>query len=278
MYRTGNPLFHPIQPPLRSAGPFFFDRPGSPVRRFFIFSFSRDFSGCESSILSIGIERISINKDSSIYLNLATRKISTPNFGAGFIRSRFRCFIKSSGHRIPNGVCLAQSLVALGCWTAFGAAVARAMRRRWMGPVAFMSILTLSSLRLIAMWDWHIYSESLSLSLMVFFIALWFYRSYPWGKGIVAGILVTAFFFGSTRETNAWLLTIVGLFIGGLWLIRRISWRYLVFPLFFFLFFMMNHVTMRISERWKTPFLDKWLHGFFPIRKSGSGLFGMGCR
>jgi hypothetical protein len=119
---------------------------------------------------------------------------------------------------------------------------------------AFGLILLLSLYRYIIGWDSVLLTESLSLSLMTLFIAGWFWllNGWRWHKAVF--LLLAGFLWAFCRDTNAWVVFMVALFLLLLLGFRLIDRKYLIFPLAFIIMFFLSNGSADIGDRWVFPF------------------------
>ena len=141
-------------------------------------------------------------------------------------------------------------------------------------PIAFGLILALSLDRHIAGWDVVMLTESLSISLLVLFLAAWFWllRGWSWGKVFMLSLVALPWAF--TRDTNGWILLMVaGLILLGV-LFFKARKRYLVVAFVFALIFALSNLSANRGHRWVFPFQNV-LAQRDPARSTGGGVF---CR
>jgi hypothetical protein len=121
-------------------------------------------------------------------------------------------------------------------------------------PGAFVLVLALSLESHIAGWDVVMLTESLSVSLMVLFLAawLWLLRDWSWGKMTLLSLVAIAWAF--TRDTNGWiLLMIAGLILLAV-LFFKAQKRYLSVALVFITIFAFSNLSAEVGQRWVFPF------------------------
>ncbi len=135
-------------------------------------------------------------------------------------------------------------------------------------PIAFALILALSLDRHIAGWDVVMLTESLSISLLVLFLAtwLWLLRGWSWGKVIILSLVAFAWAF--TRDTNGWiLLMIAGLILLGV-LFFKARRRYLVVAFVFVLIFALSNLSANRGHRWVFPFQNVLAQRILPDQQA----------
>jgi len=163
-------------------------------------------------------------------------------------------FYKLAGNT-PNAIAMFQLIFSLLSWGVLALLVSRAIAVDWLKLFAFLLIQIFSLSSSVILWDGFILSDSISISLMVLFIAcwLWLLESSHWYKAVLT--IMVAFLWAFSRDTNAWvLLMLAGLLtiIGGL----SRSRTYLLMAAAFTLVFVANEVSQKYSRRWVTPFIN----------------------
>jgi hypothetical protein len=103
-------------------------------------------------------------------------------------------------------------------------------------------------------WDSVLLTESVSLSLMALFLAgwLWLIKGWRWYKAILLSIV--AFLWAFTRDTNAWVVLMVALFLLLLSGLGQIDKKYLVLSVAFLVMFFLSNVSADLGDRWVFPF------------------------
>ena len=156
-------------------------------------------------------------------------------------------FYKLAGNT-PHSIALFQVFLAIACWGLLAVFfVARAVQVDVLRPIAFLIVLLFSLSDEIIMWDGFLLSDSIALSLMVLFIAswIWLLESWHWGKALL--MLVVAFLWTFSRDTNAWVILMLAAFlfvVGGLWRSRR----YASIGAIFVILFIANEVSRNLRE------------------------------
>jgi len=100
------------------------------------------------------------------------------------------------------------------------------------------------------MWDWTILSESLSLSLLVLFIAnwLWLVREWKWYKAALIAII--GFFWMFARDSNPYTILMIAVLLALVGFTWRAQRRYLILAAIFVMFFIAYSVSLNEGERW----------------------------
>jgi len=166
----------------------------------------------------------------------------------------------------PVRIDAVQTILSALAWLSLAWVFSRSLLVRWLRVAAFGLLLGFSLSPSVQMWNHIIQSEALSISLMVFIIAVWFslLRNWRWDK-LCALIFLFGWWIG-TRETNVYLslmiagiLVLVGLFFKR----QRFYWAVSAALIGFCV------VNMQISElptipRWLYPLTNTVLHRILP--------------
>jgi len=138
-------------------------------------------------------------------------------------------------------------------WGMLALAVAYSLKG-FLRPIAFGLILALSLERHIAGWDVVMLTESISISLMALFLAVWLWllKSWSWGKVLLLSLV--AFPWTFARDTNGWILLMLsGLILLGV-LFFGARKRYLSVAIMFALLFALSNLSAEVGQRWVFPF------------------------
>lgn len=100
-----------------------------------------------------------------------------------------------------------QAVVAALCWSALALAATQAVARPWC-YIAFAVVLVVECSDYVSQWAGAILSDSLSLSLFALMLAM----GLRWlaGRGSLVWVLVASWLWAFTRNTNGYLLVVVG--------------------------------------------------------------------
>jgi len=128
----------------------------------------------------------------------------------GFTIPLFFKIVQSSESRIV--VQLAFSTVA---WIVFAAVVARCIQTSWFRPVVFAVILALSLTTEVILWDTLLLSESMTFALLALLLAAWITLVRSPRPRWAAAVLVLSLLWVFARDTNAYVLLVVGVLVGG---------------------------------------------------------------
>ncbi len=109
----------------------------------------------------------------------------------------------------PEAIFKLQLFFSIASWIALAFAAAHALKTGWLKPLIFIVTLAFSVSRDVFMWDPFMGSESISLSFMALFLAAAVWLFAGWATYKAALLVILAFFFAFTRDTNAYLLLMI---------------------------------------------------------------------
>ncbi len=190
--------------------------------------------------------------DTTAYLRISGQPLLDIHFWGSTRPLVFPLLLKIADQNLRLTAAL-QLTISILAWGVLALMVARALRGRLFRLFAFALLLAFSLDRHIAGWDFVMMTESLSVSFLALFIAtgLWLLEGWQTGKAVAccaAGLLL-AF----TRDTNAWLLLMLG---GLLALAVALRWtrpRALILASFFAFTFILNNANADLGGRWVFP-------------------------
>jgi hypothetical protein len=157
------------------------------------------------------------------------------------------------GHQLRT-IVIVQSAVGALCWALLAFAARRFAGYRLAGWLAFVGVLVVSLTDMMTHWDVCILSDSLSLSLLALLLAAGLGLADRRSPGQIAAFLVLAVLWGLTRDTNAYLLGLLGL--AGMLLVlvaRRPRW--ILLPTMFVVVAVGVAGSANHGRRWVEPFL-----------------------
>jgi hypothetical protein len=127
------------------------------------------------------------------------------------------------------------------------------------GGLVFTLILLFSANIMIVPWDAAVMTESLNFSLFALILGIWFLQIKNKSWILISVLTLLTFLWTFLRETNAWLIFIlgVGTFVLGVW---QRSKRNVTIGVILGLAFLLNYVSAGVSnsmeQRWVFPFLN----------------------
>ena len=149
--------------------------------------------------------------DTASYEQVARLSIFSTGFWAGqrgFTVPLFYKLVTGSEARI-----VAQLVISTIAWLLLAAVVARSVRTRWLGPVAFAVILGFGATTEVVLWDTLLLSESLTFALTALLVAAWIMLVQHPRTGWAAAVLVLSLLWAFARDTNAEVLLVVGVLV-----------------------------------------------------------------
>lgn len=152
-----------------------------------------------------------------------------------------------------NAALLAQTMLHAISWIALALTSKSMIRSYHFRPVIVGIILAIGLSPAVVNWNHALLSESLSISLMVLLLAIWFWiqKGWNWHKAfILVGITVLWTF---TRDSNALLVLALAVILVSIGLIIKHQRLYLFFSLFFVLLYFLSSYLSEIPNRWAVP-------------------------
>jgi hypothetical protein len=203
--------------------------------------------------LSQAVQRVKTTADTRSYVRISQESVFESRFFASSRPFIFPLILKLFG-KDPERVVWAQGMFSILSWSLLAAAVAYSLQLFILKLVGFSLILLLSLYRYILGWDSVLLTESLSLSLLALFVAswLWLVQGWRWEKAV--SVFVVGFLWTFCRDTNAWVVFLVGLFLLLLVAARLIDKRYLFLSAGFLILFFLSNRSADFGERWIFPF------------------------
>jgi len=197
-------------------------------------------------------EKAKETADTPAYVRVSKEAFLSKEFWANSRPPMFPLLLKiNAGNKVK--VAAFQTAFSIFAWGMLALSLAYSLKLI-LRPFAFGLILALSLERHIAGWDVVMLTESLSVSLMVFFLAAWLWLLRGWSLVKVVLVSLIAFAWAFTRDTNGWIL----LMIASLILLGVLFWgarkRYLSIALTFAVIFTFSNLSAETGQRWVFPF------------------------
>lgn len=151
---------------------------------------------------------------------------------------------------------VAQLVFSMIAWLVLAAVVARCIEATWLRPVAFAIILAVSLTTEVVLWDALLLSESVTFALMALLVAAWILLLRSPGPLWAVVVLVLSVLWAFARDTNAYVLLVVGVLVA-LTLLqpgrRRLK---LVLALGCCAIFLLDYGSAQAGKRWLQPMVD----------------------
>jgi hypothetical protein len=157
------------------------------------------------------------------------------------------------GHQLRT-IVIVQSAVGALCWAVLAFAARRFAGYRLAGWLAFVGVLVVSLTDMVTHWDVCILSDSVSLSLLALLLAAGLTLAETRSPRRIAAFLTLAVLWGLTRDTNAYLLGLLGL-AGMLLVLLARRPRWVLLPAMFVLVAVGVAGSANQGRRWVEPFL-----------------------
>jgi hypothetical protein len=203
--------------------------------------------------LSQAVQKVKSTADTTSYVRISKEPVFGARFLAGSRPFVFPLAVKMLGGN-EEKVAWTQGIFSILSWSFLAVAVAYSLHAPLLRVAALGWILLLSLYRYIIGWDSVLLTESLSLSLMALFLAGWLWLLHGWRWRKVALLLLVALLWTFSRDTNAWVVLMISIFLLLLAGVRIIDKKYLVLSLALLGMFYASNLTSDLGERWVFPF------------------------
>jgi len=215
------------------------------------------------------IQNVQASTDTGVFIKMASKPIWSTAFLCGS-----RPFTVPLLYKLFNSnfilIAIFQTIFSLLSWSFLAFQISKTIHSIWLKIFAFTLVLLFSLSENIIGWDSVMLSESISLSLMALFLAgwLWLLSGWKWQKVIF--LVVIAFLWTFSRESNAWIILMVAGITTLIAVWKRSYRRYLIIAGIFFIFFGANEVSSNIGRRWEFPFLNVIAQRILPDKENTS--------
>jgi len=159
--------------------------------------------------------------------------------------------VTSPEHRI-----VAQLVVSIVCWLVLAAVVARTVRNPVVRPIAFATVLGFSLTKEVILWDPLLLSESIAFALTAVVLAAWLALVRCPSRARAAVVLVLMLFWAFARDTNAYLVLVVGALVAVSLLDPRRRQLKLALVAGCAAIFAVGFASAEAGERWLGPIHD----------------------
>jgi hypothetical protein len=190
--------------------------------------------------------------DTVAYLRISGKPLLSPDFWGSTRPLVFPLLLKLAHQDLQLAAAL-QLGVSILAWGLLAWIVTRQLRVAGLKPFAFALVLGLSLDRHIAGWDAVMMSESLSVSLLVCFVAIGIGLLEEWKSSKLLLLLLIGLLLAFTRDTNAWLLLLVAMILIFAAVARWSPRRVLLAAAFFVAIFLLNVANANMGGRWVFP-------------------------
>lgn len=193
--------------------------------------------------------------DTAVFIEMSKRGPLSAGLWAGERPPTYPIYLKVADRSLLIASAF-QAVLSTLCWGALALVVASFLRSPTLQVGAFAWLLLVSLTVRLAGWDFSIMSESLSLSLMVLFIALGLWLVREWNLWKAAALVVTAFFFAFVRDTNAYLLLTLAVLLGTAALLGWARGRTLTLAGLFAVILLLSNASADGGGRWVFPLIN----------------------
>ena len=203
--------------------------------------------------ISEAVQRVKATADTTSYVRISNERLFSSKFLSAARPFVFPLLLKLLGGD-PEKTVWAQGFFSVLSWSTLALAVASSLHFYLLKFAGFVLILLLSLYRYIIGWDSVLLTESLSLSFMALFIAgwLWLLQGWRWQKAFF--VLIIGFFWTFCRDTNAWVVLMIAVFLLVLVVLRQINRNYLFLSTSFMILFLLSNLSADSGGRWIFPF------------------------
>lgn len=191
--------------------------------------------------------------DSKVYLSIAESPVTFKNYATNKVP-----FVTPLAYRLvgaaPQNIAVFHTALSIIAWILLGLGVISLIKGKLLQWLSYSLALLFSLSAEILLFDWNILSESISLSLMVIFIACWmFFIANPRKKVAYSiPIVLIGFLWIFTRDTNSLLVLALSVVLITAASIRK-NWHVTAIALLLFSFNMLSTQLGSLSERWIPP-------------------------
>lgn len=193
--------------------------------------------------------------DTTAYLRISRQPLSNQNFWASSRPFAFPLLLKIARQNLQVTAAL-QLTLSIISWGLLALLLSSFIQTPWLNSFSFLWILFLSLSPRIAGWDFIMLSESVSLSMFALFLSCGLLLLKAWNWARLLSLCVVAFLFSFSRDTNAYLLLMVGLLLLTALLLRWVDKRVLILIFVFLGVFALNNATADLGKRWVFPLIN----------------------
>lgn len=193
--------------------------------------------------------------DTRVYVSVSQTQIVGENFLHVTRPFAFPLLLQIT-HQNFEAVALIQLGLTILAWGLLAWIVSASFRQAGLRLFSFIILLALSLVRHLAGWDFVMMTESLSLSFFILFIVcgIWLLQEWKIYKVIILSVI--AFIFAFTRDTNAYILAMLGGMLILAVILRWVKPQTLIVAGVFLTIFFINNLSADVSQRWTFPFIN----------------------
>jgi hypothetical protein len=201
------------------------------------------------------------------FTNMVDRVTDTPTYErvAALALWNWRFYAGERGFTIPlffkifqttESRAVAQLVFSTIAWLVLAGVVARCIEAAWLRPIVFAVVLLVSLTTEVVLWDALLLSESVTFALMALLIAAWLLLVRSPRPLWAGAVLVLSLFWAFARDTNAYVLLVVGVLVA-LTVYRPEHRRLkLVLALGCCAIFLLDYGSAQAGKRWLQPMVD----------------------
>ncbi len=225
-------------------------------------------------------------RDTTSYAAAAEIPLTSLQFWAGERPFTLPLLFKMVGVNSQNyktlpamtAVAEAQAWISILCWAILGLTVARRLRRRWLGAIAFCLVLAFSLVYDVSRWDRIMLSESLSFSLLALLLAGWIWllelpaeRRSLKGYLVMAAVVAISVLYSFTRDSNPYFVLIGAALFAVAALFRRFKLSRFFTLLYLgaaILLLLAQNASINTGNRWQVFIYDHLAYRIIPSQQA----------
>jgi len=169
----------------------------------------------------------------------------------GFTAPLFFKIFQSSESRV-----VAQLVFSTLAWLILAAVVARCIETAWLRPIVFSVVLGVSLTTEVILWDTLLISESVTFALCALLVAAWIELVRSPRPLLVAIVLVLSLLWAFARDTNAYVLLVIGILTAVTLTRREHRGLKLALTLGCCAIFLLDYGSAQVGKRWLQPMID----------------------
>ena len=193
--------------------------------------------------------------DTNDYFQIASTSIFSSSFWLSVKPPVFPILLKILGQNTKT-ISTFQLWFSIICWGLLAFVVASALKIDLLKPFAFSLVLAFSMSEEIIMWDYLILGDSISLSVMAFFLAACLWTLMGWNTMKASWLIFLAVALAFTRDTYAYVLLMVAGVLFIVFLISNFKKQFLLVSVVFSMLFLASNALASAGYHWYSPLLN----------------------
>jgi hypothetical protein len=210
------------------------------------------YAGARVLTAPLIIDKPRVLADTTAYERISREPLGSVDLWAASRPVLFPMLLKAAQQDYDQAAAL-QLALSIPAWGLLAWMVCRFLSYTGLRVAGFVLVLLFSLERHIAGWDFVMMSESLSITTLVLFTVACLWLLEGWRAPKVAAVLLTAFVFALTRDTNAWMLLALAALIAIAVAARWTRPRALFVAGALAVIFVLSDASADIGNRWVFP-------------------------